>query len=103
MARYFFPLAIVLAFWSSALSQSSGLAQNSNSNNGEQGIYINVECENAKTVRLRLYNNTDWAIAIPTYSFYFNPKNAVAIKLKSGLTVFPLPADRDISSIYYYV
>lgn len=103
MSKYRFPLAMLLVFWSSALSQPNGLPQSRNSKNGGQGIYFNVECESAKGVRLRLYNNTEWAIAIPTYSFYFNPKNAVAIKLKSGQTVFPLPTDRDISSIYYYV
>lgn len=104
MSKYLFPLAMVLVFWSGALSQTSVIRQSISSNKGEPpAIYIDVDCESAKAVRLRLYNNTDWAIAVPTYSFYFNPKNVVAIKLKSGQTVFPLPSDRDISSIYYYV
>lgn len=104
MWKYLFRLAMVLLFWSGALSQTSVTRQSTSSNKGgPPAIYIDVECESAKAVRLRLYNKTDWAIAVPTYSFYFNPKNVVAIKLKSGQTAFPLPSDRDISSIYYYV
>ncbi len=102
MLKTFVAVSMLLALWSTAECQN-GVPSGGRLNKEKPAVYIDVDCQNATTFRLRLYNNTDWPITIPTYSFYFNPKNAVAIKLKNGPTVFPLPSDRDISSVYYYV
>lgn len=69
----------------------------------KSSIYIKVECQNKDTVRLRLYNNTPWAITVPTFSMYVNPKKVITIKLSNGETAIALPSDRDITSIYYYL
>jgi hypothetical protein len=86
-----------------AFSQSSDPSKSSRLDNEKPTIYIKVECQNKATVRLRLYNNTYWAVTIPTFSLYVNPKKVATIKLVNGETAFALPNDRDISSIYYYV
>lgn len=103
MLKPIFALSMLLAIWSTPVSQCSVAAQSGRPNKEKPAIYIDVDCQNTTAVRLRLYNNTGVAIAIPTYSFYFDPKHVVTIKLKNGQTAFPLPSDRDISSVYYYV
>jgi hypothetical protein len=103
MLKQILALSMFLVICGAAVFPSSVTGQSGRLNAEKPAIYIDVECQNATSVRLRLYNNTTWAIAIPTYSFYLDPKNAVTIKLRNGQTAFPLPSDRDISSLYYYI
>lgn len=68
-------------------------------------IAVVFECREGKKIRLRLYNKTEWAIALQTFSYYVNPdpkKNKV-ITLRQGGSVFGLPNDREISSLFYFI
>jgi hypothetical protein len=64
-------------------------------------VYLRVERREKETVWLRVHNNTSWALAVRTFSFYFNRKN-VTYRL-NGHSVFALPSDRDVDSLFYYV
>lgn len=86
-----------------AFSQNNDTLKRTNPDKGKPTIYIKAECQNKATVRLRLYNNTGWAVTIPTFSLHVNPKKVVTIKLINGAKALALPDDLDISSIYYYV
>lgn len=66
-------------------------------------VYISVKCKDEKNVGLRVHNNTIWAIAVPTFSFYLDPQNVKRTFLHDGFSVFALPDDKDISSLLYFV
>lgn len=69
---------------------------------GSSSVGVSAECESSQRIRFRLVNNTKWAIAVSTFSFYLDPKNAKRTALQSGMSVYLLPDDREISSIFYY-
>lgn len=66
-------------------------------------VSIGLDCKDKKKIKLRLYNNTNWAIAVPTFSYYFDPKKLKKVKLNNGTSVFAMPSDKEISSLYYFV
>lgn len=103
MRRKIFALFLLSATWGTAFPQNLNSAMSSRPNTEKPTIYIKAECQNKATVRLRLYNNSRWAVTIPTFSVYVNPKKIVTIKLANGATALALPGDRDISTIHYYV
>jgi hypothetical protein len=103
MAQKIFAFLLPLAMCATAFSQNRDPLKSSRLDKEKSTIYIKAECQNKNTVRLRLYNNSPWAITIPTFSLHVNPKKVVTIKLINGATAYALPDDRDISSIYYYV
>lgn len=103
MTQKIFALLLLSVVCATAFSQNNDPSKSSRFDKEKPTIYIKVECQNRATVRLRLYNNTRWAVAIPTFSQYVNPKKVATIKLINGETALALPNDRDISSIYYYV
>jgi hypothetical protein len=101
MLKTLFALSTILALLTTALSQDGGAALKGRLNKDKPAVYIELECQDDSTLRLRLHNNTPWALAIPTLHFPLNPKNVVSIRLKNGTTVFPLPNDRDVSVFYH--
>lgn len=103
MRKKTFALLSLLAVCGTAFSQANRPSTNARINPAKPTIYIGVECQNKNTIQLRLHNNTQWAIAVSTFSFYFDPHKIVTIKLSNGQTAFPLPNDKEISSLYYFV
>lgn len=103
MLRKILALLFLSSVLTPAFSQNSARLKSGIVNKENPAIYIKVECQYKDSVRLRLYNNTLWAITIPTFSLYVNPKKVITIKLGNGDTAIALPNDRDISSIYYFV
>lgn len=65
-------------------------------------IFVKAECEENQDIRFRLFNNTNWAIAVPTFSFYLIPKKIRRATLQNGKTIYLMPNDREISSLFYY-
>jgi hypothetical protein len=85
-----------------------GFAQDTNDNpNGakidtiQPSVYLRVERRDKERVWLRMYNNTKWAIAVRTFTFYFNRQHSIT--LDNGNSVFALPSDEAIGSLHYYV
>jgi len=68
---------------------------------GKPTVYLAVDRNDKERLWLRLKNNTAWAIAVRTYSFYFNRKQATSLAI--GSSVFILPSDQNIDSLHYYV
>jgi hypothetical protein len=66
-------------------------------------IYLSVERKDKDRVWFRINNNTAWAIAVTTISMYFYVDRNRPIHLENGMTVFALPADREISTLHYYL
>jgi hypothetical protein len=65
-------------------------------------VFVKAECEEKQRIRFRLFNNTKWAIAVSTFSFYLNPNNIRKATLQNGKTVYLLPNDKEISSLFYF-
>jgi hypothetical protein len=103
MLKKIFALLVLSAMASTAFTQTGDSSKGARLDKDRPTIYLKVECQTNNRVRLRLYNNTRWAVSIPTFSLYVNPKKVVTIKLINGKTAFALPNDREISSIHYYV
>lgn len=64
-------------------------------------VYVSLERKDKKRALFRLNNNTTWAIAIRTWTFYFNRTRST--RLGQGTEVFTLPSDVEIDSLHYYV
>lgn len=64
-------------------------------------IYVSLERRDKEKAWFRLHNNTTWAIAVQTGTFYFN-RNRTA-PLSQGKQVFTLPNNVEIDSLHYYV
>src|SRR5690606_29951705 len=50
----------------------------------------------------RLFNNTSWAVAVSTFSFYLTPDHVRRVTLQNGRTVYLMPNDKEISSLFYF-
>jgi len=64
-------------------------------------VYLTVERKDKEKAWFRMNNNTAWAIAVRTVTFYFNRQRTT--NLSSGGSVFTLPSDQEIDSLHYYV
>jgi hypothetical protein len=71
--------------------------------NINQQVVLRSECREKNGVRLRLVNDTSWAVSVSTFSMYANPFKYKKYKLSSGPTVFLLPEDEEISSLFYWL
>lgn len=76
-------------------------AENARLDDAKPTVYLRVERRDKEKVWLRVYNNTRWAVAVRTFTFYYNRKRA--IDLGNGKSVFALPSDEEIDSLHYYV
>lgn len=65
-------------------------------------LAVRAECKEKETIRFRLFNNTNWAIAVSTFSFYLTPDNVRRVTLQNGRTVYLMPNDKEISSLFYF-
>jgi hypothetical protein len=80
---------------------NSAPANSAKINDVKPTIYLRFERRDKGKMWLRLYNNTKWAVAVQTFTFYFNRQHSTT--LGNGKSVFALPSDEDIDSLYYYV
>jgi len=69
---------------------------------GTSTIFVKAECEEKQSIRFRLFNNTNWAIAVSTFSFYLTPDNIRKTTLQNGKTVYLMPNNKEISSLFYF-
>lgn len=87
----------------------TGMAQDAKSNSVESArvddvkptVYLRVDRKDKEKVWLRMYNNTRWAVAVRTFTVYFNRKRTT--QLVSGGSVSTLPSDEEINSLHYYL
>lgn len=104
MKKIFASIYTILLFNSCVLCQAK-IGNGRNEFNGKENkamIYIKAECEEKENIRFRLFNNTNWAIAVPTFSFYLTPDNVRRAKLQNGQTVYLMPNNKEISSLFYF-
>lgn len=84
-----------------AQTPSTGPTSNARVEQIKPTIYVSFVWNDRDRVRLRLNNNTNWAIAVRTGAFYFNRKRTTL--LEQGESVFTLPSNVEIDSLHYYV
>ncbi|MDQ3798387.1 MAG: hypothetical protein M3384_02955 [Acidobacteriota bacterium] len=65
-------------------------------------VFVKAECEGKENVRFRLFNHTDWAVAVSTFSFYLTPDNIRRATLQDGREIYLMPNNKEISSLFYY-
>jgi hypothetical protein len=68
-----------------------------------QQVLLRSECRKGNDIRLKLLNETDWAISVQTFSMYLDPLKRKRYTLFNSSTVFLLPNDKEISSLFYWV
>jgi len=103
MKKKFAVLFVFLGFYGFTFSQvkMSEKDDRTKFEENEASIFIKAECEQNQTLRFKLFNNTKWAIAVSTFSFYLTPNNVKRVTLQNGKAVYLLPNDKEISSLFF--
>lgn len=102
--RHLCNIAFLFFLASSFVFAQSGVKGSKNKDtDNKASVFIKAEGSGKnQRLRLRLFNNTKWAIAVGTFSYYFNPARIKKIKLQSGKVVTVMPSDKEIDSLYYF-
>jgi hypothetical protein len=100
----FLILFVVLANVTTTYEQSTADGQNSVLKaQVAQRVLLKSECRENNGIRMKLMNETNWAISVPTFSMYVDPVRLERYTLLNGSTIFLLPSDKEISTLFYWV
>ena len=68
--------------------------------NGDS-VTLTADCIDGGNLQLKLNNHTDWSVGVGTFSTYYGASKYRPLKLPTGVTVYAMPNDKLISSLYY--